>query len=162
MEFMKQELAVLWVAQSSEDPDIRARRRKEFGYGPLYVSDEEEIKCIFEHRQYYHGLLEELRMLRSSLHQSTDLAERAKKEKRINELELDLLVRRAAANAEQLRSYVPLKFYALFTFANFLIEPGGDCIRAWPVWLMSRETGDGSLEKFNVEIVTIKELAATF
>jgi hypothetical protein len=35
---LKQELAILWVAISSE-PEDRATRRKEFGLGPLYVFD---------------------------------------------------------------------------------------------------------------------------
>ena len=52
MEILKQELALVRLAASS-GPGTRAKKRQEFGLGPLYVFDEEVRKRIFEHREHY-------------------------------------------------------------------------------------------------------------
>lgn len=99
-EWLKQELAILWIAVSS-DPDDRAKRRKEFGLGPLYLFDEEMKSYLWPHRERYQHLAEELKQLESRTWDYKDAADRELKTKQREELRLEVLVRRASANPEQ-------------------------------------------------------------
>jgi hypothetical protein len=99
-DWLKQELAILWIAISS-DPEDRAKRRKEFGFGPLYVSDEKLKNYIFLHRERYLYLAEELRHLESRTWDYVDAADREQKTKQREELRLDVLVSGASATSEQ-------------------------------------------------------------
>ncbi len=99
-EWLKQELAILWIAISS-DPDDRAKRRKEFGLGPLYLNDEELKNHIWPHREYYQRLAVELKQLESRTWDYEDTADRERKDKQREELRLDVLVNRASANPQQ-------------------------------------------------------------
>lgn len=109
MEFVEREVAILWAALSAEDSASRAKRREEFGYGPLYVSDEERAKHIFEHRKFYLDKVEELRSLERSFHQYTDPIERKHAEEQIKELRLELTVQRGVATSEQLATWERIK-----------------------------------------------------
>lgn len=98
-ESLKQELAVLWVAVSS-DPETRAQRRKEYGLGPLYISDEEDTRYIWPKRTYYQGLKEEQAQLRSKSWYK-DAEDRERIAKRRRDLQIEVLVRSASASPEQ-------------------------------------------------------------
>jgi hypothetical protein len=67
--------------------------------------DKRETKYIFKHREYHQDLVEELRQLESRTWDYTDEADRKRKEKRREELRLDVLVHKASANPEQIAAW---------------------------------------------------------